>query len=79
VIATKRLYVTADRSRIVDESDPTAAYLLCAAGVEIPREAVERYGLAKNPETKPEPAPTPAEGVQPETRQTRPARGVRTR
>lgn len=34
-IAKHRLYLTADRSRVVEEGDTDAAYLLVAAGTEI--------------------------------------------
>ncbi len=41
----KRLYVTADRSRVVDEDDPAAAVLLAAEGVEIQDDEAARLGL----------------------------------
>lgn len=41
----RRLYVTADGSRLVDENDPEAAYLLAPAGEEIPDDVAEKYGL----------------------------------
>lgn len=43
--ADRRLYVTADRSEIVEESDPRSAFLLCAAGLNIGAGDVARYGL----------------------------------
>jgi hypothetical protein len=30
--STRRLYLTADKSKIVNEGDPTAAFLLCGIG-----------------------------------------------
>jgi hypothetical protein len=41
----KRLYVTMDRSRVVDESDPEAAYLLVAEGGSLTEEEARQYGL----------------------------------
>lgn len=43
--ARERLYLTADRSRLVREGDPKAAFLYAAAGDEIPASAVEKFGL----------------------------------
>lgn len=34
--ADRRLYLTADRDRVVEEDDPVAAYLYVAAGDDIP-------------------------------------------
>jgi hypothetical protein len=44
--ADRRLYVTADKSECVEESDPRGAFLLAAPGREISAGAVEKYGLA---------------------------------
>lgn len=41
----KRLYTTADGSRIVPEDSVDAAVLLVAEGGEIPDELAEKYGL----------------------------------
>lgn len=41
----KRLYVTADRSRVVDEDDPEAAYLLVGEGGELDDAEAKKYGL----------------------------------
>jgi enoyl-CoA hydratase/carnithine racemase len=43
--ARERLYLTADRDRIVREGDPKAAFLYAALGDEIPASAAERFGL----------------------------------
>lgn len=43
--ATERLWLTADKGRLVAEGDPKAAFLYAAAGDEIPDEAAERFGL----------------------------------
>lgn len=54
----RRLYLTADKSRAVEEGDLEAAYLLCGADCEIDHAEAERLGLvktkaqAKAPETK---------------------------
>lgn len=45
MIARENLYLTADRSRLVDESSPEQAFLLAAKGREIPKWAVEKFGL----------------------------------
>lgn len=47
LVADRRLCVTADRSRVVEERDPAAAYLLAAAGSVISAEDVGRYQLAR--------------------------------
>ena len=47
VRADKRYYVNADRSKIVEESDPQAAHLLAAEGDDISSEDVQKYGLGK--------------------------------
>jgi hypothetical protein len=44
-ISDKRLYHTADRSRIVEEGDPAAAFLLVGEGAIIPENEVQRLGL----------------------------------
>jgi hypothetical protein len=56
--APRRLYVNADRSKVVDEGDPEAAALLVGAGGQIEEAEAERLGLldkkaqAKAPATK---------------------------
>lgn len=45
MIADRRLCLTADRSEIVEESDPRASWLLVAAGRQIGAGDVARYGL----------------------------------
>lgn len=41
----KRLFLTEDRSKVVNEGDPSAAFLLVAPGGEISAEDAERYGV----------------------------------
>ena len=45
VIVNRRLFVTADRSRAVEEGDPDAAFLLCAPGKPVLRSELERLGV----------------------------------
>ena len=40
-----RLYLTADKERVVEAGDPEAAFLLGPAGREIPIEEAKKYGL----------------------------------
>ncbi len=53
----RRIFVNADRSKVVDESDPEAASLLVGEGGQLDEATAERLGLltkakAKAPETK---------------------------
>lgn len=45
VIVDRRLWVTADGSRAVEDGDPAAAFLLCAPGKPVPRAELERLGV----------------------------------
>lgn len=45
IIATERLYLTADASRLVAEGDPKAATLYCSPGDIIPQSAADRFKL----------------------------------
>jgi predicted flap endonuclease-1-like 5' DNA nuclease len=45
MIAKDRLYLTADKGRLVREGDPDGAFLYCAPGDEFPPSAVERFKL----------------------------------
>jgi hypothetical protein len=56
VVATARLCLTEDRSRVVPDTDPDARWLFCVPGSPIPRADAERYGLLDKPEQEPEPA-----------------------
>lgn len=72
MIAPRRLYVTADRSRVVFEGDPLASFLLAPKGVEIPESVVKRYGLDRpNQDEVPK--------ANPESRQKRIPRNITTR
>ncbi len=46
--ADRRLYVTAEKDRIVEEGDPDAAWLLYAAGRVIGLGDVERFGMEED-------------------------------
>lgn len=44
--ATERLWLTADRERVVPDGSSEAAFLLANEGTEVPAEEVERLGLS---------------------------------
>lgn len=53
--ADRRLWLTADRNRVVEDGDAEAAFLLAGApGVEVPDDVAERYGLKGQPKAEPE-------------------------
>lgn len=45
ILADRRLWLTADKSRVVEDGDPAAAFLLAAPGTEIAPDDVKRFGL----------------------------------
>lgn len=45
VIVGRRLWLTADRSRAVEDGDPEAAFLLCAPGKPVLRSVLEAAGV----------------------------------
>lgn len=47
VTAEERLWLTADRDRLVPEGHEDAAFLYCAVGQQIPADDAARYGLVK--------------------------------
>jgi len=53
MVATERLYLTADRQTAVKAGDKKAVYLLAAKGQEIPDVIVRLYGLDKKRAKKP--------------------------
>lgn len=61
--ADRRLYVTADRSEIVEEGDPRGAWLLAGVGSQIGEGDVAKYRLSEQGGKvilgKPRPAPAP--------------------
>lgn len=52
VIATARLCLTEDRSRLVPDTDPDARWLFCTPGAPISRANAERYGLLAEAESE---------------------------
>ncbi|WP_425154700.1 hypothetical protein [Candidatus Palauibacter sp.] len=46
ITCDRRLYVTADKSRVVEAGDSEAAFLLAAAGGTVPGSIAEAYGLS---------------------------------
>lgn len=58
--ADRRLYVNQDRSRLVEESDPDAYFLLVAEGGGLSDAVARQYGLIEDPKPK-EKEPTAAE------------------
>ena len=44
--AKVRMFLTADRSRVVGEGDPDAASLYASPGSRLPDDAVKQFGLA---------------------------------
>ena len=53
MIADRRLYLTADRSQVVEDGDARAAFLFVTPGKEISDADAERYGLNKPAARKP--------------------------
>lgn len=69
----RRLYTTADRSRVVDEDDPEAAILLAAEGMEIQDAEAERLGLTGKHKGEPEPTVVHSIAADPEPKDDAPA------
>lgn len=47
IVADRRLWLTADKARVVEDGDPAAAFLLASPGTEIPVDEAERLGLTE--------------------------------
>ena len=47
MVADRRLYLTADKTRLVEEGDPRGAFLYCSPGLEVDEEELRRLGGAK--------------------------------
>lgn len=47
MIVKERLYLTANRKKVVKEGDKRAAFLLAAKGQELPNVIARQYGLLK--------------------------------
>lgn len=54
-ISPRRLYLNADKTCIVEEGDPAAAYVLAGAGGVLSDADAERYGLTHLPPAPVEP------------------------
>jgi hypothetical protein len=46
-ISDRRLFLTADKERVVEDGDVAARFLLVGQGGELPMAEAERYGLVK--------------------------------
>jgi hypothetical protein len=64
----RHLYLTEDKSRVVEESDPASRWLWATPGMQVPLAEAERLGAVKaNSEAEPAEAPkqrTPAQNKQ---------------
>ncbi len=58
--ADRRLWLTVDSERVVDDGDPDAAFLLAGEGAEVSDEDAKRYDLKKKPKPADKQAPAPA-------------------
>lgn len=45
VVADKRVWHNSDRSKVVEDGHPDAAFLLCSPGDELTDEAAKEYGV----------------------------------
>lgn len=61
-ISDRRLYLNANRSAVVEEGDPSAAYLLVGEGGEVPTAVASKYGLKS-------PGKQPADGSAPDAKE----------
>lgn len=84
IIPQQKLWLTADKSRLVPDGHPDAAFLFCMPGRPILRSEAAKWGLLETP--TPEPETKPADGetnrpepetkvILPETTQTRKKKG----
>jgi hypothetical protein len=69
IVVNRRLYLTADKQSLVEDGDPTAAYLWHNTGQEVLPEEAARVGYTPTPDPvedpvldlEPEPEPEPLE------------------
>lgn len=52
ITAAESLCLTADRKRVVPETDPKAAFLYCRPGHKIPSEAAAQFGIGDDGKLK---------------------------
>lgn len=57
VVASERLWWTADQSRVVPDGHPDAAFLLCSPGDEIPLAVAQSVGATGDSEAEAAPPP----------------------
>ncbi len=57
--ADRHLYLTEDRDRVVEESDPAMRWLWATPGMQVPLAEAERLGAVR-PDSKAEPVEEPA-------------------
>lgn len=62
-VSDKRLHVNSDKSKVVPEDHPDAAYLLVAEGGELSDEEAAKYGLDKGKKAESKPAENKAEAA----------------
>jgi hypothetical protein len=62
-VTDRKLWLNADRTKVVEDGDPEAAHLLASKGKELSAEVVERYGLEPPKPAKPG---KPPKGDQPD-------------
>lgn len=48
----RKLWLTADRDKVVEDGSPQAAFLLGSEGTEVPDDEAERLGLSAKPAEK---------------------------
>lgn len=63
----KRLYVNADKSQVVEEDSPEAAYLLVGKGGQVTEEDAKKYNLKAPKRTEVTEVPVEAEAEAEET------------
>lgn len=61
--AGEKLWLTADRDRVVKDGDPEAAFLLATPGKRIPLDEAERLGLTGKSKAKAKPKPETKEAA----------------
>jgi hypothetical protein len=59
-IADRKLWLTADREKVVEDGDPAAAFLFATEGDEITDEDAKRYGVKAKAKPADKQAPAPA-------------------
>ena len=69
-VSDRRLWLTADKSQVVEDGEDGAAFLLCTPGRSIPKAQAAALGLVKKPvEESPADEPEVKEQEKPEDKQ----------